>query len=328
MKEDDIRKREVFNKYLALVEEDVRNIFDSKTFITVDCPACGSSDFKFEFKKMGFQYKSCEACHTVFVNPRPHFDDLKKLYTASKSTTYWVNEFFKPLAGVRQEKIFRPRAKYISDICKGGKGWVVGDIGAGLGLFLEELRALWPEGRFIAIEPSIEAIDICMKKNLEVKCMPLEEVTGCDGHFNLLTAFELLDHLLDPYEFLVKTCSLLKPGGYFYSTVVNGLGFDTMLLWEKSKMFSPPLHLNIFNPRAVSTLFKKAGFEIVEISTPGNLDWDIVEGMIMEEGVKVGRFWDRLAHEASEEAKKGLQNWIARNNLSSHMRVIARKPIS
>lgn len=325
MKEDDIRKRKVFNKYLTLVEEDVRNIFDFAAFVTVDCPACGSPDFKHEFEKMGFQYASCKICDTVFVNPRPRFEDLKKLYTASRSTTYWVNEFFKPLAGVRTEKIFRPRAKHIANICKGGKGWVVGDIGAGFGLFLEELRALWSGGRFVAIEPSIEAIDICKKKNLEVKCMPLEEVTDCEGHFDLLTAFELLDHLLDPYGFLVKTCSLLKPGGYFFSTIVNGLGFDTMLLWEKSKMFSPPLHLNIFNPRSIKILLEKSGFEVLEISTPGTLDWDIVEGMIKEENVDMGRFWNYLAREGSENAKKDLQDWITKNKLSSHMRVAARK---
>ena len=325
MKEDDIRKREIFNKYLSLVEEDVKDIFDFTALKTIRCPACGSQKLDAEFKKMGFQYVSCADCGLVFVNPRPLFKDLKALYTASRSTTYWVNEFFKPLAGVRKEKIFRPRAEYIASVCKGGEGRVVGDIGAGFGLFLEELRALWPKGRFIAIEPSLEAIEICKEKKLETKPVVLEEVVGCEGYFDLLTAFELLDHLLDPYEFLLKTYSLLKPGGYFLCTTVNGLGFDTLLLWEKSKVFSPPLHLNIFNPKAVSVVFKRAGFEILEVSTPGNLDWNILEGMIEKEGADLGRFWNFFAREAGEEAKKELQGWITKNNLSSHMRVLARK---
>ena len=75
-------------------------------------------------------------------------------------------------------------------------------------------------------------------------------------------------------------------------------------------------------------MLKKAGFEILEVSTPGNLDWNIVEGMIKKEGADLGRFWDFFAREAGEGAKKELQGWITKNNLSSHMRVLARRSCS
>ena len=60
-------------------------------------------------------------------------------------------------------------------------------------------------------------------------------------------------------------------------TTLNGRGFDILLLWNKSKSIAPPLHLNFFNPGSIRILLEKIGFQILEISTPGKLDWDIVE---------------------------------------------------
>ena len=65
---------------------------------------------------------------------------LNKFYSRSLSTSFWVNEFFKPVAETRREKIFRPRSEYVSKLFSENWEWVIGDIGAGVGLFLEELK--------------------------------------------------------------------------------------------------------------------------------------------------------------------------------------------
>ena len=325
MKEEEIRKRDVFNKYLELVEKDVRDFFEFNSFIETNCPACGSSDFLFEFEKLSFKYVSCKKCSTLFVNPRPQFDVLRGFYSKSSSTSFWVNEFFKPVAEVRRKKIFKPRAEYISKVIDKNKLSVVGDIGAGFGLFLEELRKILPDSRYIAIEPSDEMADICMEKELETKCMCLEDIDGLEGSFDILTTFELSEHLFEPVSFFKKAYSLLKPEGYLFLTTLNSKGFDIMLLWEKSKSIAPPHHLNFFNPISIRLLLERIGFEIIEISTPGRLDWDIVEGMIKNENVDAGKFWNLLAYKDDEECKMELQNWISKNNLSSHMRILVKK---
>ena len=69
----------------------------------------------------------------------------------------------------------------------------------------------------------------------------------------------------------------------------------------------------------------KCGFTIEEISTPGRLDWDIAEGTMQNDGVDAGRFWNLLAKEGSEASKKVFQEWVSSHNLSSHMRVLAKK---
>ena len=202
---------------------------------------------------------------------------------------------------------------------------MIADIGAGFGIFLEELKGIWPLARLVAIEPSPEQADICRNKGLEVQCCSLEELKGFEGQFDLVTAFELLEHIFDSDDFLRRVRSILKPGGHFLITTLSAQGFDIQLLWGNSKSLNPPHHLNFFNPRSISMLLERNGFETVQVSTPGRLDWDIVEGMIRNEKVNAGRFWNMLAGMGSEECKRELQDWISRYNLSSHMMILARK---
>lgn len=325
MKEEEIRNIDALNKYLKLLEEDARELFDPKAFMQVDCPACNCNNFIFEFEKIGFKYVSCKKCNTLFVNPRPSFESLGKFYSVSKSTSFWVNEFFKPMAEARREKLFKPRAEYLSTILDRKRELTIGDIGAGFGLFLVEMRKLLPGNRYIAIEPSVEMVDICKQSGLEVKGVCVEDLEGAEESFDVLSAFELLEHVHEPGLFLSKINSLLKPGGHLFLTTLNARGFDILLLWKKSKNISPPHHLNFFNPDSIRILLERTGFEVLEISTPGKLDWDIVEKMIKNEGINIGRFWSLVGKEASEGCKEELQNWISKNNLSSHMQILARK---
>lgn len=326
MKEEEIRKRDVFNRYLQLVEKDARELFRAQDFMDITCPACDSNDSIFQFEKIGFRYVRCKHCGTLFANPRPSFSDLRNFYSKSSSIDYWINEFFKPVAESRREKIFLPRAEYINKMLSKPGELVIGDVGAGFGIFIEELRKLAPQNHYIAVEPSVKMVEICRGKKIDVRCSCFEEMEGMEKSFDLLTAFELLEHLYDPRNFLKMAYSLLKPGAYIYITTLNSNGFDILLLWERSKSIAPPHHLNFFNPESIRILLESAGFEVREILTPGKLDWDIVEGMITKECVAVGRFWELLALEGSEKTKKALQEWISGNLLSSHMSVLARKP--
>jgi len=326
MKEEEIRKRNIFNKYLELVEIDIKEFFDFNTFVKIPCPACFCSDFKFEFNKHGFDYVSCKKCFTLYGNPRPTFKNLKSFYANSPSTSFWIEKFFKPVAESRRVKIFKPRAEYISKTLPELSEGQIGDIGSGFGLFLEEIAKFFPHVKSIAIEPSPRQAEICRSKGLHVLCCALEEVKNLEGKFDLFTAFELFEHLYDPYDFLNRVKVLLKPGGYFLMTTLNARGFDIQLLWEKSKSVFPPHHLNFFNPTSIRNLLKRLDFEIVEISTPGKLDWDIVEGMILKENIHINRFWHMLAGNDNQEVKEALQKWITNNNLSSHMRILVKKP--
>ena len=329
MKETDIRNPQTHERYLELVREDAIAFFGDKTQLEeTGCPACGAHRFKAEFVKFGFTYGTCDGCRTLYVNPRPKIGPLTGFYVNSPSSLFWVEEFFKPVAEARREKMFRPRAQHVAQLLPQFSRAKIGDIGAGYGLFLEELRRFWPEGDFFAIEPSPEMAEICRGKGLGVAEAMIEDLQGADGTFALLTAFELLEHLHTPETMIRKAFTLLRPGGYFLATTLSGEGFDIQTLWEKSRTVFPPHHLNFLNPESLANLCRRVGFEVTAAETPGVLDWQIVESAAQRGEAEVARFWRTVARNGSAEAKQDLQAWITRHGFSSHMRVVARKPAS
>ena len=327
LKEAEIRKREVFNRYLEMVSEDARCFFQPQTFRVIACPACGMTEHEFAFEKAGFTYVVCPTCRTLYVNPRPSGEELKRFYAQSPSACFWVEEFFKPVAEVRRLKIFRPRAEYVRDRFPVLTQRVIADIGSGFGLFLDELRKMRPDNRYIAIEPSPAMVRICRESGFEVIEDFVEDIgRAWDKKVFLITAFELFEHLAAPRAFLEKIYNLLEPGGYLLLTTLNGEGFDIQVLWDKSKSVFPPHHLNFFNLSSMHQLLHEVGFRIEELCTPGQLDWDIVEGSYLQEGISLGRFWTFLAECGDDNVKRTFQDWLVASKLSSHMRVLVQKP--
>ena len=329
MKEEDIRKKETLNRYLDLVQKDCERFLENTDkFVQISCPACGMRETNLEFKKQNFEYVSCVFCHTLYAKNRPDFKILSQFYKQCESSTYWVDHFFKPVAEARRKKIFKPRADFVvSYFQEDSPRWHIADIGAGFGLFLDELRKQWPQSTYIAVEPSAEQSKICSQQDFVTEECTLEEISGYNEKLDLITAFELFEHLHDPHRFLAAVYDLLKPEGFLLLTTLNGLGFDIQVLWERSKSIYPPHHINFFNPDSMGVLLKRAGFEVVNIETPGKLAWDIVQGGIDHKCLKEHRFWQNLARNGSADCKHDFQNWLAKYKLSSHMRVLARKMI-
>lgn len=324
MKETEIRNPHLLDRYVELVQEDVKRLFDSGKFVSVSCPACGDAAQILEFTKMGFSYVSCPRCESLYTSPRPTQEQLDLFYSKAESARFFAEEFIGPYTEARREKIFRPRVQEIASFFPELADGKIGDIGAGTGIFLEELGKVWQQSKRVAIEPSEKMAELCRNKGMAVIPKMLEDVETEEGAFDLLCSFELFEHLYSPKAFLEKIYTLLKDGGFLYLTTLNGKGFDIQLLWEKHNNVNPPHHLNFCNPDAMRLLFYNCGFEVTSLETPGKLDWDIVEQRMKRDHISVGRLWDTVA-KADEECKEQLQEWIRQSRLSSHMRIIAQK---
>ena len=88
IKESDIRPKYMVKKMNQLRNEDMK-LFQPKSFLKINCPACDSKKYDFVFKKSKFNFVECKKCSTVFVNPRPSIKLLEKYYSSSKCMNYW-----------------------------------------------------------------------------------------------------------------------------------------------------------------------------------------------------------------------------------------------
>lgn len=329
MKESDIRPADLHNEYLRLSALDAERFFVSADRIAMPCPACDSSQISPVFEKNGFAFSECRQCASIYQTPRPPLAEFEKFYGDSPSSNYWAGTFFPAVVEARRDKVFRPRVERLRLMCQeaGLEPGTVVDVGAGYGIFLEEWRKILPKSRVCAVEPGAALAKICREKGLEVLECLAEQAEAWHGIGDLVTCFEVIEHAHNPLEFIKAIARLVKPGGF---VLVSGLGiegFDIQVLWDKSKSVSPPHHINFLSVSGFETLFKRAGFDRVKVTTPGGLDVDIVCNALADEALtsSYARFI-RTLQRRGQQAMADFQDLLVRHKLSSHTWILARKP--
>ena len=145
----------------------------------------------------------------------------------------------------------------------------------------------------------------------------------------MVTSFEVLEHLYAPDVFLRAIRDLLLPRGVVVFTTLTLSGWDMKVFWERSKSIAPPHHLNLLSVEGLTLLVERTGFEIVDVSTPGTLDVDIVRNMLTEDpGLPVPRFTNYLLRRRGAETWPAFQAFLSAHRLSSDVRVVVRRPLA
>lgn len=329
MKESDIRPEALLQRYLELSEQDAKLCFVDIPRLNIPCVACGAERLAREFEKNSFTYSSCQDCGTLFQSPRPPIAAFEAFYRDSVSSRYWAEEFFPAVAEARREKIFRPRVERLSSLCRTKNISVerLIDVGAGYGIFLDEWRKVKPSTQVLAVEPSESLAAECRSKGFDVVEDIAENVSGYNNHADLVVCFEVLEHVYDPLAFVQTLSRLVKPGGYVFVSTLCVDGFDIQMLWDKSNSIFPPHHINFLSVAGFERLFARAGLVEVDVTTPGQLDVDIVRNAIKREPELMNgqRFLRRIV--AEQNIAVNFQEFLAANRLSSHAWVIGKKPI-
>jgi SAM-dependent methyltransferase len=329
MKEAEIRPDILLGRYLSLSEADATRFFSKGAGEIIACVACKSDDTNHALKKGNFSYSHCGECGTLYLNPRPTLLEFEAFYQDSESAKYWAEVFFPAVAEARREKIFRPRVDRLVLLCDEKRISLdrLVDVGAGFGIFLDEWRQKLPGTELLAIEPSTSLSEECRKKGFNVVQSIVENMdSSYEGYADLVTCFEVLEHVHDPMAFLKHLKRLCRPGGYVFISTLCIDGFDLQTLWSKSQQISPPHHINFLSIRGFEELFTRAGFVDISISTPGRLDVDIVRNATLRDPdiLRNQPFIKGLLRDESTSA--AFQVFLVENCLSSHAWVLAQVP--
>lgn len=250
-------------------------------------------------------------CKTIYVSDRPERKYFNAYYTNSESTKYWATTFYEATQMNRRKLLWKPKAKMILDKMKNytSNAEMIIDIGGGYGIFIEEFLKI-SSMKHLIIEPSEYLSKVCEDKGLKVLVKFLEDINKNDlpEITKSFVSFELFEHLHDPKNFLETLHNIMNKDDIFIFTTLSGMGVDIQTLGEDSKSISPPMHLNFFNPKSIEILLNRIGFKMLEVTTPGKLDINIMENNI-------------------DKIKDKIQEFISNNNLSSHMMIVWSKGI-
>ncbi|MDH3236911.1 MAG: class I SAM-dependent methyltransferase [Deltaproteobacteria bacterium] len=325
---EDIRPASLTAKQAEKFSSDISRLLRRKSeFVSVACPACQTLRSRPAFRKQDLQFVECEECETVYMNPRPTLDILAEYYSTSENYEYWNTVLFPATEEARREKIFRPRVSRILEICRRnsvGTGCLV-EVGAGYGIFCEEIGKAGVFQRVIAIEPTPSLAERCRAKGLEVIEKPVEKVR-LDAIADVVASFEVIEHLFSPMEFIRSCHEMLVPNGMLVLTCPNIKGFDMMVLRERSSAVDVE-HMNLFHPGSLGSLVGSLGFEVLEMQTPGQLDVELVRNSVLagEFDIDGHPFLKRVLFDDWERIGNNFQKFLSENLLSSHMWIVAKK---
>ncbi len=325
IEENDIRPDKYKNEQQKCMEEDIRFLCDrKKLFVSVNCPSCGTENREIAFSKWTFEYCECSECRMLYMSPRPSESLLSEFYNTSKNYEYFNRFIFPSSIENRRKHIFIPRVDKIIQLAKKHQTTrnKLLEIGAGFGIFSHEMANHNFFKEVVGIEASQSLAETCRKKGIRIYEGILEELI-IEEKFDIVVAFEVIEHIFDPKLFLEITNNILIPGGLLILTFPNYEGFDISVLGAESVAIDHE-HLNYFNETSITLILEKSGYIVESIETPGQLDVDLVRKAI-ERGFRTNRFIRTLCTENFRKVGDAFQRFLVEHKLSGHMMVVAKK---
>lgn len=212
-------------------------------------------------------YGVCEVCGT-YVNRRP--PTVKGLQELSSFDLYWHDKQrahgFPSLENRVAADTTDGRVDYwISLVEKFGprSGQVV-EVGCAHGLLLKRLQDLGYRCLGVEVDPEL-ARWVNHEMGVEVRAgiFPQVDLPPCDLFFSA----DVLEHSLDPEEFLRGAARLLRPGGIAIIQTCIDRGGNSRPFGEKFQYaFDDIEHLFLFTPRAVEEIARRTGLALVDNS--------------------------------------------------------------
>jgi len=329
LKEDEIRPEHLKERHAKIFSNDLRWLLQFKNqFVYVNCPACNSTSYVDMFQKQEINYVTCSNCETMYINPRPNAELLENYYLESENYKYWKKYIFLSSEDIRRDKIFRPRVERIENFCRKYKikKDVLLEVGPGFGTFCAEVQKRRLFKKVIGVESKPDLAQKCRERGIEIIEKPVEKVKLESETINIIASFGVIEYLFSPRDFVSSCAALLSKGGLLVLACPNCKGFDIAVLGELSETVTHE-HLNYFNPSSLSNMISEYGLDVLEVSTPGKLDAELVRKSIISGKFNISErpFLKEILIDKWDRLGSFFQKFLENNGLSSHMWVVARK---
>jgi len=219
------------------------------------CLVCSGEELKLMNGYSAAHLVKCLACGFVFSQEIPSDEELQNHYKG-----YGRNDYLSPITIKRYEELLDRMEKY-------RKTNKILDVGCGIGYFLEVAKRKGWEVH--GTEYTDEAISICEGKGIEMKKGKLNTAYYENESFDIITSFEVIEHINNPTEELNNFNELLRKGGLAYVTTPN---FNSLLRYRLKSAYnviSYPEHLSYYTPRTLKKVFLQHGFSYQQITTTG-----------------------------------------------------------
>ncbi|MDP3073387.1 MAG: class I SAM-dependent methyltransferase [Opitutaceae bacterium] len=154
------------------------------------------------------------------------------------------------------------------------------DFGCGAGGFLKFLRA---RGAIAGRPLELTGHDVgsyadLLRERDNFRILGLDALARePDGSFDLISLIEVIEHLPEPLEALRLVGRLLKPGGLLLLTTGNLDSPAALQAGLAYRYCAPEIHVSLFNPRALTALYRRAGLDPIAVRYDGAVQFKVVK---------------------------------------------------
>ncbi len=211
----------------------------------------------------------CRGCGLVYTNPRLLEQSIDEAYAVVEDPTY--------VAETEGRRLTFAKSLDLLGDYRAGRGRLL-DIGCYTGVFL--LIAQSRGWKAVGLEPSRWACRLARQQGLEVHEGTIAEAPWPTQSFDVITMWDVLEHLANPLEDLRRVRSLMMSGGHLALTTVD-LDSLSARLFGSRWWWLMEMHLYYFTRDTVTQLLNKAGFEVLDVQPHVRV-------------ISVGYVWTRL----------------------------------
>ncbi len=223
------------------------------------CVNCNSTGFKNYLELNGYSYKRCNSCELVQLSPLPTIEELKVFYDSN----YYEYNFDEKSSDLKA--IVKEQNSVQYDVTQ--RNFEVNhttkflDYGCGVGGFLDTVSAKGNKNIF-----GFEFNEISAKL-IRDKGYGYVDVYKDEQTFDVITMWDVAEHLLEPIEVFKLLRSRLNKGGVLIIGTARIDDFVDRTGFGYTMWADPPAHTILYSKKLLFSILNKAGFNEVKEDT-------------------------------------------------------------
>ena len=254
-----------------------------------ECPVCRAVDSEEHLTIGDCTLLHCRGCKLVFSTEEPHEHQLPELYGRGyfkESPVGYRDYIAEESAHRRQARRYLVRLQQWSQ--PPGK---LLDVGCAAGFFLDESRRVGWDVQ--GCEVSGFAADHAVALGLPVTTGPFLSANIAEDVWDVITLFNVFEHLAQPTEVVRKLHHLLAPGGVVVIETWNVRSWTARLFGASWHQYQPSHVPYYYSPPSLRALFDEADWQF--LSTRISVKWiSLGRGLDILDG-RMGRWLPHLS---------------------------------